>query len=152
MSTKFEFSEDPTGRLGSALVPTTKGGGVEVRDDTLVVEFGHPPVFGARIPLKQIVEATRVPDLTGKLKGSTRGVHGRSGRWLVNRSGRDLVRLRISPAVTADLLMSRLEVPESGSRLGRFITSKVLRNRVVNLRELTIGVEHPDSFLDAIRR
>ena len=55
------------------------------------------------------------------------GVHGWKGRWLVNGSSRNIVRLTISPAARASVCL----VP-------------------VNLRELRVSVTNPEAFLDQI--
>lgn len=144
---RFAFATDPTGSLGAVLVPGTEGGEVVVGERDVTVAFGEPPVFEARIDRASISEVCRRPDL----RGSTRGVHGRRGRWLVNRSGVNLVLLRFAAPVEAALRLGGLQVPSPRSRLGRLLAKRILRDRVLSVRELTLSLESPDDFIASLR-
>jgi hypothetical protein len=78
--------------------------------------------FATTIPRSHVVDAWE-PDL----RPISRGVHGWGGRWLVNGSGRGLVRLRIDPPVRARVL----GVP-------------------VRLTELTMSLEMPAAAIAAL--
>jgi hypothetical protein len=75
--------------------------------------------FATTIPRSHVVDAW-APDM----RPISRGVHGWRGRWLVNGSGRGLVRLRIDPPVRARVL----GVP-------------------VRLTELTMSLEMPEAAI-----
>ena len=94
---------------------------VELDPTTLSVRMGAG--FRADVPRASISAA--VPET---LRRGSRGAHGWRGRWLVNTSGRGLVRLTIDP-------------PASGRVLGV----------PVKLRELTISLEDPDTFRSDLR-
>lgn len=148
---RFRLATDPTGDLASML------GGPQFSDDEITVgetdvhiRIGSPAAFEVIVPRASIRAATRRP----AIRGGTRGVHGRRGKWLVNRSSDDLVRLRISPPARARMSV-RIDLIEGGkmpkNRLVRKFIMRML-DREIALRDLTIGVEHPDAFLRALGR
>lgn len=55
--------------------------GIEIRGDKLEVWMGDPRVFSASIPLSSIASVELIPD---RKPGTSLGVHGSRGRWLVN--------------------------------------------------------------------
>lgn len=147
--TTFSFGTDPSSELGEALVPAMKGGRIEVMPDTVRVTMGDPPMFDAEIARDRIKSADRAPDLTRP----TRGVHGGRGKWLVNRTGTNLVRLTLDPPVPAAFRGSDLTLPAEPK--GRFVQGFVrwmLRDRTLQVRELTISVDSPDDFIAAVTR
>jgi hypothetical protein len=146
----FRFASDPTGDLGIALAgPQFSDDEIVVAEDAVTVRLGTPPAFSARIPRDAIATAERRPPLRGR----TRGIHGRRGRWLVNRSAENLVRLRIDPAVPARIKL----IPEmvEGAKLPKGRLGKALlrrfTDREISLRELTVSVDRPDDFLASLR-
>ncbi len=94
---------------------------VELDDDSLRVQLGWG--FTARIPRRSISAAQRGPDVPG----ITAGAHGWRGRWLVNGSRRNIVRLDIDPPVRA----WTLAIP-------------------VRMRQLLVSLEDPEGFLTAL--
>ncbi|HVE75473.1 MAG TPA: DUF3887 domain-containing protein [Actinomycetota bacterium] len=144
--TVFRWSTDSIGRAAESVAPQVRGGIIEVEPDVVTVTLGDPPMFRARIPRSKIKAVERVPDLTNP----TRGVHGWRGKWLVNASGENLVRLRMTSAVPASLeaRTDRIEgyrEPENWfvRRLVRWIT----KSRVLRLEELTLSVDEPGEFI-----
>ena len=144
---RFSFATDPTGDLGALLVPGTSGGEVTVGDLDVHVAFGDPPIFEARFERSMLAEARRQPDLLT----ATRGIHGRRGRWLVNRSGANLVTLRFVAPVQAAFRMGSRQLPSPRSALGRLLARWVLRDRVLSVRELTLSLDAPDAFIASLR-
>jgi hypothetical protein len=79
--------------------------------------------FRTTIPLRQITGARTRDGLVSGI-----GVHGWNGRWLVNGAATGLVTISVDPAVHA-----WMPVP-------------------VKVRELTLSLEDPDTFLAALGR
>ena len=145
---EFEFAADEIGLLNATIAPGTTGGGIGLDEGTLRVEYGDPPSFSIAIPRDLIVSVDRRPDLPGR----TRGIHGRRGSWLVNRSGEGLVRITLRRSVSAALKPSRAvdsmdEVRGALGKVVRFLT----RDRTIDVRELTVAVSEPDEFVQALR-
>jgi hypothetical protein len=78
--------------------------------------------FSASVPRSSVIAAVPV---SGPVLGW--GAHGWRGRWLINGSGRGLVRVTIDPAGRGRCLV----VP-------------------VRLRQLTLSLEQPDEFIAAV--
>jgi hypothetical protein len=97
--------------------------GVEVTAQDVRVRMGW--AFLARLPLADLRHVT--PDVRPLVRGW--GVHGWAGRWLVNGSSRDLVRLDIHPACRA----RTLGIP-------------------IRLRTLWVSLTDPDAFIAAVQR
>jgi hypothetical protein len=96
---------------------------VEIRPETLQVTMGAGGwAFAATVARSSIAGVDRV---SGPVWGW--GAHGWRGRWLVNGSGRGLVRLTIDPRGRA----SCLAIP-------------------VKLRELTLSLDDPAGFVAAL--
>jgi hypothetical protein len=72
--------------------------GIEVTPNELRVQMGW--AFHAKIPTHNIrhIEQSARPILLGW------GVHGWAGRWLVNGSGKGIVRIEIDPAARARVM------------------------------------------------
>lgn len=115
-------------------------------EHSVEVSFGEPPTFHSVIPRSQIEAMRRLPDL----KGLTRGVHGRRGRWLVNRAGSGLVELRIQPPASAVLDIARAI---GGQKVGKISGWLVRRfsGRQIALRRLTISLKDPDGFMESLK-
>ena len=79
--------------------------------------------FRTTIPLRQITGARTRDGLVSGI-----GVHGWNGRWLVNGAATGLVTISVDPAVRA-----WMPVP-------------------IKVRELTLSLEDPDTFLAALGR
>ena len=122
--------------------------GVRIEGGDLVVWMGEPAVFRATIPMASIAAAERVPD---KKPGSSMGVHGMRGRWLVNSAYTGLVRLTIEPHSTA-LMDPRSALPEGSTAATGLIGRLFLRTRTVKLKELTVSVDDPDALIAALVR
>ena len=121
------------------------GGTIEIDEEFLRIAMGSPAIFSAAIPRSSIRSVECRPDLSGP----TTGVHGFRGRWLVNRSSKGIVQLRMRPRATAHLaLPSPSEADLTG--IGRFIVRWITRERSIRLRELTLSVEQPDALVEAL--
>ncbi len=145
----FLWSTDSLGRAAETLAPQFGGGAIDVEPDFVTVILGDPPMFKARIPRSKIKDIERVPDLTNP----TRGVHGLRGKWLVNASGENLVRLRMKRPVPAslDVRTDRIEgYREPENWFVRKLVRWVTRTRILRLEELTLSVEEPDEFVKAL--
>ena len=97
----------------------------------------------------------RIPDLPGGLKGATRGIHGRRGKWLVNTSGADLVKVTLRSPVSAQMDFRTQMIEgwqEPKGWLAQIILKRVARPRTINIRELTLSLERPDQFVAASMR
>ena len=116
---------------------------VHLLDDELRVSLGDPPLFEATVPLASVKAATRVPD--GRA-GSSIGAHGWRGKWLVNSTRENLVRLELDPPVRASLTMGSAYTPETPPRAMRWL----LRDRTPRIKQFTISVDDPDAFLAAL--
>jgi hypothetical protein len=92
---------------------------VRIEDGILHVKMGW--AFDARIPVASIVRAEASDERT-----FTAGVHYSNGRWLVNGSGKGLVKLTIEPPVPAKVPL-----------------------RTVELRSLVLSVTDPDALIAA---
>ena len=131
----------------TSLVPASEGGHLKVDADVLEVVFGEPPLFRTSIPRKHIRSVTRVADRTNQ----TRGVHGGRGKWLVNRTTGDLVRIDVDPPAAAALTPSQVRLPsEPRGVLARLVLRFALRDRSSKVRQLTVSVEDPDAFVEAL--
>lgn len=148
----FRFPSDPESELADAIDPSLKDGVISVDAHSVRVSLGEPPVFEVTIPRERIRSVERAADLAGR----TRGVHGGRGRWLVNRSGRDLVTIHVEPEVEASLALSRVRLKDDPEiqrrRFARTLLGIILRDRTVKVRELTVSVVDPDRFVDAAGR
>ncbi|MEN3273729.1 MAG: hypothetical protein V7636_2490 [Actinomycetota bacterium] len=113
------------------------GGRIELTATTVAVEIGEPPYFAVVVPRAQIRSVERVDAST-----PARGAHGRRGRWLVNTSGRNLVRLAIEPPVRAALRPPPLAMP-------RWLRIFV-RDRDVRVSELTLSLAAPEAALQEL--
>lgn len=120
---------------------------ITVEHGVLRVVLGKDPVFQIEVPLSLIATARPVKGgVGGKL-----GAHGRRGKWLVNSTSRNLVRLTLASPVRASLNVSAaLDTAGAADRVPRLLRSLV-RDRRPNVRELTLSVEEPTEFLRAIR-
>lgn len=97
--------------------------GIEVTPEELCVQMGW--AFRATIPIRDIRHAERsVPPL---ILGY--GVHGWTGRWLVNGSRQDVVRIEIEPTARGSVM----GVP-------------------VRLATLLVSVTEPEKFIDTVNR
>jgi hypothetical protein len=92
---------------------------VRIEDGILHVKMGW--AFDAQIPVASIVRAEASDERT-----FTAGVHYSNGRWLVNGSGKGLVKLTIEPPVPAKVPL-----------------------RTVELRSLVLSVTDPDALIAA---
>ena len=126
----FAISEagmDPVSRLTNTLLAGGRGrSGVEVGPDQIRVQMGS---FKLTVPRASIRSASRSQE---NVRG-TYGVHGRSGRWLVNGSRDGLVELTIEPP----------------SYTGRKPVSLFTRGKV---NALTLSLADPDGFIAALGR
>jgi hypothetical protein len=97
---------------------------VRLDPDHLVVEMGARRwAWWARVPRTAIKDATRI----SAPRGWGWGAHGWRGRWLVNGSGRGVVRMTIDP-------------PTHARCLGVEVT----------LRELMLSLDEPDRFIEEL--
>jgi hypothetical protein len=80
--------------------------------------------FRTRSPRAAVVSSSEVD-----MKPLSRGVHGFGGRWLVNGSGRGIVRLELSPRQRAYVL-----------------------GFPVSLQSLLVSVEEPSALTGAVTR
>ncbi len=111
---RFPIRFDPAYRaLSTALFLTPSRSFVEVEGNRVAVRMAWG--FWATFPRSAVVSATEY----GR-KPFSRGVHGWSGRWLVNGSGEGIVRIDLDP-------------PQRGRVVG-------FR---VRLRQLLVSVEDP---------
>lgn len=95
---------------------------VDVDERSITVRMGWS--FHAVVPVENIGTVRDIAE-----RRISMGVHGWRGRWLVNGSGRRLVRIDVAP-------------PTRGRMLGL----------PVKIRELTVSAEDPTALVDAIRR
>lgn len=145
----FKIVMDPSGKLGAVLAPQFSGGEVLISPDTLRVTFGDPPAFDVTILRSNIAQVERMPDL----KGASRGVHGHRGKWLVNGSGSNLVRLHLNEAAGAATNFQTEMIEgwrEPKNRLVRAVLHRLIRPKTIQVRELTISVESPEEFMRAV--
>ncbi|MCA1841350.1 MAG: hypothetical protein ABR507_01375 [Actinomycetota bacterium] len=134
----FEFASDSGAEdLTKKALASMEGGGIEVSDRDLRVTMGEPPMFSAVIPRASIRKAIQRPDL----ETASRGIHGRSGKWLVNRAGTGLVKLTISPPARASL--NPPMVLKNPGRIVRFFA----RARTIKLSELTVSASPPEELI-----
>ena len=97
-ATRFPIRFDRAyGVLSSALLLPPSAAFVELDGGVVRVQMGW--AFRARFPRSAIAAAT--PDPRRPL---SRGVHGFRGRWLVNGSGRGILRLELAPPQRALVL------------------------------------------------
>lgn len=145
----YEIGTDPTGELGALVAKQFTGGSITLTSEELDIVMGEPPAFRISIPRQSIQVAERVPDL----RRSTRGIHGSRGKWLVNGSGKNLVRLRMTRPVLAHLHAKTDMIEgwkEPKNRLSRLILRRLLGPRDIKVRELTFNVDSPDAFLSEL--
>jgi hypothetical protein len=123
-STEFAFSYNRLIRLITVpLLAGPRQSTIRVDADHVVVQMGLGGwTFAARVPRSSIIEARQVE---GRVWGW--GAHGFRGRWLVNGSGLGLVKLTISPEARCRVV----GVP-------------------LRLRELTLSLEDPQGFVEAV--
>ena len=107
MMTRFAF--DTAGPFARAMAALAAGPAyVDLTPDRLRIRLGV--LFRADVPRVAVAAAERNHDpVTGW------GAHGWGGRWLVNTSSRNLVRLAIEPRQRARVL--GVPVPLSGLRM-----------------------------------
>jgi hypothetical protein len=103
-----------------------RSSGVEVDSDEIRVRMGS--AFRLDIPRGSVRSVSRDPALGGQ---ATWGVHGLSGRWLVNGSADGLVELAIEPPCY------------TGRGLGTLF-------RKVRVKSLTVSLADPDGFVAAL--
>jgi hypothetical protein len=103
-----------------------RSSGVEVDSDEIRVRMGS--AFRLDIPRGSVRSVSRDPALGGQ---ATWGVHGLSGRWLVNGSADGLVELAIEPPCY------------TGRGLGTLF-------RKVRVKSLTVSLADPDGFIAAL--
>jgi len=103
-----------------------RSSGVEVDSDEIRVRMGS--VFRLDIPRGSVRSVSRDPALGGQ---ATWGVHGLSGRWLVNGSADGLVELAIEPPCY------------TGRGLGTLF-------RKVRVKSLTVSLADPAGFIAAL--
>jgi len=129
--------------LGRLVDAGMSGGGVTLTPEELHVTLGEPTLFDATIPRSSIAKAERIPDL----KSATRGIHGAFGKWLVNTSSRNLVRLTMKPPARAHVHPLPLLPEIKANRVIKWL----MRDRTIRLRQLTISVSSPDEFLASLK-
>ena len=103
-----------------------RSSGVEVDSDEIRVRMGS--AFRLDIPRGSVRSVSRDPALGGQ---ATWGVHGLSGRWLVNGSADGLVELAIEPPC------------QTGRGLGTLF-------RKVKVKSLTVSLADPGGFIAAL--
>lgn len=108
--------------MGMGMGPARSG--IEVTPDELRVQMGW--AFRAHIPIRAVRHAEQ---LTRRVILGW-GVHGWAGQWLVNGSGKGVVRIEIDSAVQASVMGG---VP-------------------VRLTTLLVDVAEPDMFIDTVNR
>jgi hypothetical protein len=120
----FRFSYAPVLKpLMTFLMTGPRHSVVEVDAQRVLVRMGPGGwAFTADVPRSSIVHAARVD---GPVWGW--GAHGWRDRWLVNGSGKGLVQLIVAPKAAGRCLFFPL-------RIG----------------ELTLSLEEPDAFVDAV--
>lgn len=121
MVTRFPIAFDPWFRLLSSVLgmpPSTAY--IEVDREQVEVRMGW--AFRARFPRSAVTSTTAL-----ETRPISRGVHGFRGRWLVNGSGRGILRIQLGPAQRAYVL----GVP-------------------VRLRELLVSVDDLDALAAAL--
>jgi hypothetical protein len=109
------------GPFMAALGMSTRRSCVEIDGDTVRVRMGW--AFQADIHRRSIVGAERRDGYVWWAYG----VHGGGGRWIVNGTGHNIVKVRIDPPARARVIGVR-----------------------VKLRELWVSLEDPDGFLATI--
>ena len=109
------------GSLSSLLGLPPSSAYVEVDATNVEVRMGW--AFRARVPRSTVVTAGPVD-----IRPLSRGVHGFAGRWLVNGSGRGIVRIALNPAQRAHVI-----------------------GLPVGARELLVSVTEPSALVDALR-
>jgi hypothetical protein len=120
---RFPISFDSWYRvLSSLLVLPPSSAYVAVGREQVEVRMGW--AFRSRFPRSAIASAAALD-----MRPLSRGVHGFGGRWLVNGSGRGILRIQLSPAQPAhvmgvpvrlrELLVSVSEPPVLAAALGR---------------------------------
>jgi hypothetical protein len=96
-------------------------GYVIVTPGDLIVKMGW--AFSGTIPRSRITSA----EASTKPQGYGWGVHGWNGKWVINGSDSGIVKIEIDPATTVRTLIFP-----------------------INLRELYVSLENPESFLEAL--
>ncbi len=110
------------GLLSSALLLRPSDSFVEVDGNEVRVHMAW--AFRSAFPRASVREVVEYPR-----RVLSRGVHGFAGRWLVNGSGRGIVRIRLEPHQRAYVL-----------------------GFPVRLRELLVAVEDPAALMAGLRR
>ncbi len=122
---QFAFSYDRSAVLARLTGIGPRASAVTVDDERINVRMGSG--FQLVIPRERIRSAAR----SHAQPGLTRGVHGGSGRWLLNGSAVGLVDLVIDPPV------------RTGRGLGTLF-------RRAEVRSLTMSLADPDGFIAAV--
>jgi hypothetical protein len=118
----FPIRFDPWYRvLSIAVLISPSDSFVEIDDQDVVVRMAW--AFRARFP-RSAIASTNV--VSGKVV--SRGVHGFSGRWLVNGSGSGILSIVLNPIQTAHVI-----------------------GLPVQLRELVVSVDDPRALAEAVR-
>ena len=120
--TRFPISFDPWYRVLSYAVGLPPSSSyIDLEKEQVLVRMGW--AFRSRFPRSAVVAVSELD-----VRPLSRGVHGFGGRWLVNGSGRGIVRVQLSPPGRA------------------FLMGFPLR-----LQELMVSVGEPTAFAAALR-
>lgn len=120
---RFPISFDPWYRVLSSLLGLPPSSAyVEVSGEQVEIRMGW--AFRSRFPRSAVRSTSAL-----EMRPLSRGVHGFSGRWLVNGSGREILSIQLSPAQRAylmgvpvqlrELLVSVTELPALAVALKR---------------------------------
>lgn len=122
---RFAISYDGLAWLATVSGVGPRSSGVQVDSDEIRVRMGSS--FRLDIPRSSVRSASQPRAGVG----GTRGVHGHSGRWLVNGSAKGLVELIIEPPCYSERGLSTM-----------FFKVKV--------HSLTLSLADPDGFIAAL--
>ncbi|MDQ1402159.1 MAG: hypothetical protein QOG03_475 [Actinomycetota bacterium] len=166
--TEFRIATDATDQQAiDELVAGALDGGMALVDGRLHVWMGDPPSWEAWIPVASVRRAERIADgapihqprwrgqrvtrsaSVGSTTVMSRGAHGWRGRWLVNGSGRNLVRLTLGPGVHATVSPGTV-IPEDAAERGGRVMRFFFKERTVKLTELVVSVDDPDALVAAL--
>jgi hypothetical protein len=118
---RFPVRFDPTYRVvSSSLLLAPSRSYVELDGEWVTARMSW--AFRTRFPRAAVTSVQELPS-----RPLSRGVHGFSGRWLVNGSGRDILQIELSPDQRAYVL-----------------------GFPVRLRQLLVSVERPDALAKAL--